>query len=73
MKEKTQNYNFDHPLYFGFSAQEIEKTFPHLVTSYENGYLALNYTEFIPILIKALQEQNAKIIELEKAVYELKK
>ena len=73
MKEKTQNYNFDVRLHVGFSAQEIEKTFPHLVSSYENGYLALNYTELIPILIKALQAQNAKIVELEKAVYELKK
>ena len=45
-------------------AQELQKIMPELIdnTNPETGMLAVNYTETIPVLIKAVQEQN-EIIE----------
>jgi hypothetical protein len=70
-KESKINYNFDDKLHFGFSAQELEKLYPNLVTKDDNGYLGVNYVELIPLLIKALQEQNEKITLLEEKLNSL--
>ena len=54
----------------GFIAQDLQKILPELVT--ENGddkLLAVNYTSLIPILIKAIQEQQ---IEIEKLKLKIK-
>lgn len=72
-KEKRVDYNFDDKLHFGLIAQDVEKIFPNLVTKDEQGYLALNYTELIPVLIKAVQEQNEKINKLEELILSRKK
>lgn len=66
LKDDLGSYNFDNKLHFGFSAQEIQVLYPHLVSVDDKGYLSVNYVEFIPLLIKALQEQNAKVQDLEK-------
>jgi len=71
-KENEVNYNFDDKKHFGFIAQEIQNSYPNLVTEDEKGYLSLNYTEFIPLIINAMQEQNAKIIQLEQEIERLK-
>lgn len=67
------SYTFDDKDHIGFKAQEIEKIYPELVSKDENGYLSVNYVEFVPILIKALQEQNKKIEKLEELIENLKK
>jgi hypothetical protein len=51
----------------GFIAQDLQKVIPDLVT--ENGtdkLLAVNYTSLIPILVKAIQEQQIEIEKLKK-------
>ncbi len=68
---------------FGFTAQNIETEFPELVTmshqpGRENGisefdktgldYKAVNYVQLIPILTKAIQEQQEQIAKLQKQV-----
>ena len=87
--------NFAKGKQMGFIAQEMQEVFPSLV---EKGvhpgakkedayieYLGVNYIGLIPVLVKAIQEheakitlqetkmadQNAKIIELEKKIIEL--
>lgn len=50
LKEERVSYNFDDKLHFGFSAQEIQKLYPHLVSEDDKGFLAINYIEFIPLL-----------------------
>lgn len=72
LKEEEANYNFDKRLHFGFLAQEVNTFFPHLVTEDDKGFLAINYVEFIPLLLKALQEQNDRIMKLEQTVALLK-
>lgn len=64
----------------GFSAQEIQKVFPQLVKADEKGYLSVNYTALIPILVEGIKEQQtvidaqkAKIEALEKDMVTVKK
>lgn len=73
LKAKGSNYNFDQQLHFGIFAQDVEKLYPNLVSKDEQGMLGVNYAEFIPLLIGAIQEQNEKIIALEKEIEKLKK
>ena len=49
---------------FGFIAEEMEKVLPTVVTS-PNDIKSIKYTEIIPVLVSALQEQQQKINELE--------
>ncbi|OAI43111.1 hypothetical protein AYO38_02760 [bacterium SCGC AG-212-C10] len=49
----------------GLLAQEVREVLPQNVYENANGYLGVNYPELIPVLIKAIQEQDAKIAALE--------
>ena len=49
---------------FGFIAQEVEKVFPNLVKTDENGEKAVNYIEVIPLLLEAYKYQQKEIEEL---------
>ncbi len=51
---------------YGFSAQEVQKVYPDLVTKDANGYLSVDYIGLIPALVVAIKEQQARISELEK-------
>jgi len=69
MNLKTYKFNykdskFDNKLHFGMMAQEVQEMYPDLVM-WQDGYLSVNYVEFIPLLITQAQQQNAKIKELE--------
>lgn len=64
--------------HYGVIAQDLQQVLPELVLSqhytpadeHEKGfdYLSVNYNELIPILIKAVQEQQQKIEMLEKKI-----
>ncbi len=56
----------------GFIAQDWEHTFPNVVTKDEDGTLSMKYTETIPVLLKAIQEQQAMIETLQAEVAALK-
>jgi hypothetical protein len=51
----------------GFIAQEIQKILPYLVQegTDKDKLLSLNYVSLIPLLTKAIQEQQAQIEELQ--------
>ena len=51
--------------YIGISAQEIQKVYPEIVKTEENGYLSVNYIALIPILMEAIKEQQVTIEELQ--------
>ena len=68
----TIHFNYDSDAqelkntHYGLIAQEVKELYPNLV--YENpfdGYLSINYTELIPLLISTIQEQNERILALE--------
>jgi hypothetical protein len=48
----------------GFIAQEVNEVFPELVGSNSDGTLGLYTTQFIPVLVKAIQEQQLQIDEI---------
>jgi hypothetical protein len=69
-------------LHYGLIAQELQEVLPELVMQqhFQNAdkttqvdYLGVNYNELIPILIKGMQEQQAKIDSLESRLEELEK
>jgi hypothetical protein len=59
----------------GFLAQDLQKIFPSLVTvgKDKDKLLSVNYISLIPILTKAIQEQQVQIEEKAKVTDELKK
>lgn len=56
---------------YGFSAQEVQKIFPDLVSEDEQGYLSVDYIGLIPVLVEALKTQQVRIADLEKKVASL--
>jgi len=58
----------------GFLAQELKKVIPEAVVGDETKEtLAVNYVEIIPVLVKAMQEQQKQIEELKNEVRKLSK
>lgn len=54
----------DKAIHYGFIAQEVQKVIPELVYEDSAGYLSINYTELIPLLVKSLNDQQKQIDEL---------
>jgi hypothetical protein len=44
-------------------AQELEEIFPSLIETNEQGYKGVKYSIFVPMLIKAIQELNDKLVK----------
>ena len=58
----------------GLIAQEVQKIIPEVVIGdASKDTLGLNYAELVPVLIKAIQEQQATIDQLKKEINTLKK
>ncbi len=77
-KEEFKERNFDNLKQSGFIAQDVEKIYPEAVAIDQDGYYALNYNTFIPLLnngIKELhklyQEEKTKNTVLENKITEL--
>lgn len=47
--------------HFGLSAQELKEIYPNLVLEAQDGYLYVNYTELVPVLIRAIQELKGEL------------
>ncbi|MEI7677609.1 MAG: tail fiber domain-containing protein [Bacteroidales bacterium] len=59
--EKSQLFTKKH---YGLIAQEIQAIYPDLVYEKEDGYLAVDYTGLIPILIQSVKELKTEIESL---------
>lgn len=74
---KTYSYQFKNDKSnrnrFGVMAQEIVEVLPDLVSERENGHLAVNYVDMIPLMIRALQDQKQTIDALQSELNSLKK
>lgn len=57
----------------GVIAQEVQKEFPEMVEMQENGYLAVDYIQLIPVIIESIKELNNKVENLNEIVKDLKK
>ena len=52
----------------GLIAQELQLTFPEVVKEANDGYLRVDYNQLVPILVKAITEQQIQIEDLQAAV-----
>jgi hypothetical protein len=50
------NYRGTGEKVIGLIAQEVQKVFPELVRQERDGYLSVNYTDLIPVMIEAMKE-----------------
>lgn len=70
------NYKGSDKLSLGFIAQEVKQVVPEVVEltgmGPEKDYLGVKYTELIPVLTKAIQEQQQQIELLKKEIKDLK-
>ena len=69
IQRETESLNSERKIkeskrHFGLSAQELQKIYPNLVDEGQDGYLAVNYTELVPILIRSIQELKAELDDL---------
>ena len=49
--------------HYGVSAQDLQNLFPYLVKEGQDGYLAINYIELVPVLIRSIQELKKELDE----------
>lgn len=50
----------------GLLAQEVDEVFPQLVKKDSEGLMSVNYSGFVPLLIKSMQEQQEMIEQIQK-------
>ena len=50
--------------HIGLIAQDLQKLYPELVEEGQDGYLAVNYIELVPVLIRAIQELKQELDEI---------
>lgn len=67
-KEEFPERRFDDLKHIGFIAQELSKVLPDAVVVDKKGEYAVDYLSVIPVLTKAIQEQQKQIEELQKMV-----
>lgn len=61
----------DGPRITGFIAQEVNEVYPKIVNESSNGFLGISKENLIPILVKAMQEQQDVIASLQQALNSL--
>jgi hypothetical protein len=64
-KNEFPEHNFSNQTQIGFIAQDIEKIFPEMVFTNENGYKSVDYGRLTPVLVEAIKEQQKQIENLE--------
>ncbi|OGS32544.1 MAG: hypothetical protein A2218_13210, partial [Elusimicrobia bacterium RIFOXYA2_FULL_53_38] len=63
-KDEFPGLNFAEGRQIGFIAQEVESVMPEVVTTNKEGYKGISYEQIVPVLTKAIQEQQKQIDEL---------
>lgn len=71
-KEEYPERHFSESRQIGVIAQEVEKVFPELVDTDEEGYKTVDYAKFTPILIEAIKDQQVIIAQQQAEIKHLK-
>lgn len=71
LKGYTYKFKDEDYLSAGLLAQEVQAVLPEAVTKGDNGYLSLNYSAVIALLVNALSEQEAKLSDHEERLKRL--
>ncbi|MES2519455.1 MAG: tail fiber domain-containing protein [Bacteroidota bacterium] len=64
-QEEFPEKNFSDKNQIGFIAQEIEKIFPEMVITNENGFKSVDYARLTPVLVEAIKELTLRNEQLE--------
>jgi len=56
---------------FGLIAQDVQAVYPELVSTDDRGYLAVNYTGLVPLMLSAINELNTKVAGLSDSLAQL--
>jgi len=67
-REENPDREFTAGVQYGLIAQELEKVFPEMVKTDENGEKAVAYYQLIPLLLEAVKKQQEQIDTLQKLV-----
>lgn len=62
---------FDKDKQIGLIAQDVEKIFPELVKTDDNGYKAVSYEKLTVLLLEGMKEQQRQIESLQNQIWEL--
>lgn len=63
--------NFNTNLQTGFIAQDLEKVFPEMVFTNDNGYKSIDYARLTPVLVETIKEQQKLILQISKRLTEI--
>jgi len=72
-QSELKEHRFPEGRQIGIIAQELEKEFPELVTTDNNGYKAIAYDRFAAVLLEAVKAQQQQIEGLKAEINHLKK
>lgn len=75
LRPVSYEYKWSEQKHIGFIAQEIRDVLPEIVVVDESSsheYLKININELIPVLVKAVQEQQLQILKLKKELESIK-
>ncbi len=72
---RDQKHEWQKPRQIGFIAQEVQSVVPEVVSRADDdaGTYSLAYAELIPVLVKAMQQQQARILALESKIEKIGK
>ncbi|HOU73980.1 MAG TPA: tail fiber domain-containing protein, partial [Tenuifilum sp.] len=68
-----EKFNFPVGTQIGVIAQDVEKVFPELVQTDENGVKSVDYVKLVPVLIESIKEQQQQINNLQEQINELQR
>ena len=71
LKAYSFKYDSTQATQLGFIAQEVREVLPEVVSEDEEGNLSMSYSQFAVVAIKALQEQDRQIADLEADLLEI--
>ena len=71
-QNEFSNRGFTNQQQIGFIAQDVEKVFPQVVHTGNDGYKGLDYAKLIPVLAEAIKEQQKEIEALKKMIRKMK-
>ena len=71
-KEEFPENNFPDGNQIGLIAQEVEKLFPEMVATNQDGYKSIDYSKISVLLIQVMKEQQNEIDKMKSDIEELK-
>lgn len=71
-KEAYPEKQFDDKSQIGFAAQDLEKIYPEMVHTDDEGFKTVDYSRLTPVLVEAIKEQQSQIDLLTSELNELK-